>query len=176
MLDIKKFLPELKTSVFLLKLTSIVVVLSVINSSPGIAVFGLECRKPKSAASELQKQLRELNSDLQKYTNELNLRVRFFTKEEKASRLKQCLREAGKKSDGLKPTRLQCDQMWNPKYRDRFPQCFDEECEKFSSLVLATNQKLEAIQQKYDYVIMGNDKCFDPRTVAEVRIRNGVKS
>lgn len=105
----------------------------------------------------------------------MSQRVRFYTREEKLARLKQCIKDTKKKTSGLKPTRQQCDQLWNPKYKDKYPQCFDAKCEKYSSLVLATNRKLEDVQKKLDYIVMGNDKCFDPNTVAEVRIRNGVK-
>ena len=175
MSDIERTLSTFKASKIVLNTLSICVALSVAASSPSFAVFGLECRKPKSAASDFQKQLQTLNTELQKYRTELNQRVRFFTKEERLLRLKQCIRESEKKSGGFKPKRQQCDQMWNPKYEDRFPQCFDVECERFSSLVLTTSQKIEVIRQRYDYIVMGNDKCFDPKIVAEVRIRNGVK-
>lgn len=175
MSDIERTLSIFKYSKIVLKTLSICVALSVAASSPSFAVFGLECRKSKSAAGDFQMQLQTLNTELQKYKTELNQRVRFFTKEEKLSRLKQCIKESQKKSSGLKLTRQQCDQMWNPKYEDRFPQCFDAECERFSTLVLTTSQRIEVLRQRYDYIVMGNDKCFDPKTVAEVRIRNGVK-
>ena len=66
MSDIEQTLSTFKAKKIFLKTISICVALSVAAGSPSFAVFGLECRKPKSATSDFQKQLQTLNIELQK--------------------------------------------------------------------------------------------------------------
>lgn len=154
------------------KLIALVFIFLLSGQNSAEALFGSECKKPKSTVSSLDRQL----ISAEKKLNAANLkqsriwRTVVLTDAMRKERYKSCMAP----STGIQFGEEICRGMLAP-YPKTVQECSvsNSVCSEVANLIYSLTTKIEKIKNDQAQVIVNNQKCFDPLVV--VRAQEEVK-
>lgn len=154
------------------KLLTLVLVFLISSQNPAEALFGSECKKPKSTVASLEKQINSSQKSLNSANSKQSRiwRTVVLTDAMRKERYKSCMAP----STGIQFGEEICRGMLAP-YPKTVQECSvsNSECSEVANLIYSLTTKIEKIKNDQAQVIVNNQKCFDPLVV--VRAQEEVK-
>ena len=154
------------------KLLILVLVFLISSQNPAEALFGSECKKPKSTVSSLGKQINSSQKSLNSANSRQSKiwRTIVLTDAMRKERYKSCMAPSG----GIELGEEICKGMLAP-YPKTVEECSvsNSICTQVANQIYSLTTKIEQLKNNQAQVIVNNQKCFDPLDI--VRAQEEVK-
>jgi hypothetical protein len=150
------------------KLLTLVLIFLISSQNSAEALFGSECKKPKSTVASLIKQIdssqKKLNSAYGKQSRIWKTVV--LTDAMRKERYKSCIAPSG----GIELGEEICRGMLAP-YPKTVEECSvsNSICTQVANQIYSLTTKIEKLKNNQAQVIVNNQKCFDPLVVVQAQ-------
>lgn len=154
------------------KLITLVLVFLISSQNSAEALFGSECKKPKSTVASLEMQINSSQKSLNSaYSKQSRIwRTVVLTDAMRKERYKSCMSPSG----GIELGEEICRGMLAP-YPKTVEECSvsNSICTQVANRIFSLTTRIEQLKNNQAQVIVNNQKCFDPLVV--VRAQEEVK-
>jgi len=149
------------------RLIAIGLFFSLISASPASALFGLECREPKSVVSKLDKDIKSKEAYVLKLRQRQNgyLKLVTLTPAMREDKYKSCRKPV----NGVSFSHEICKSYLT--YPNNELQCVvaQNRCNQVAKEIYNRDLDLDSVRDMRNRVVLNNQKCFDPLIVVDAQ-------